>query len=215
MASAPLPDPQWSQAASVCIACGYSLEGLPQTGQCPECGATYEAFQLVLWGVPRTSSHTSGMRRLFWILIITAAVVHAHGWAFELMLGGVWLASIVTVFLAGAIVTMLVTGPRERRGTERFIITPGGIARVAAKFDPASRRLDTVFIPWGAADTFSVERISPFWKRLRVGRLGEDAGGPMRDVVFDAGIRCPDDSAAPVETAIRSNMQSPRPQHQQ
>jgi len=55
MAGGPLPDPQWSQAASICIACGYSLSGLSATGKCPECGASYEAFQLVLAGIPRRS----------------------------------------------------------------------------------------------------------------------------------------------------------------
>jgi hypothetical protein len=204
MAKGPLPDPQWSQSASVCIACGYSLQGLPTRGQCPECGAGYEDFQLVLYGVPR-ATHRPGLRRVIWAALITLCVIHLYTLIIQIVFRPM-LALMTSVILGGGVVAMLVTGPRERRVTERFIVTKGGIARVAMKFDPAARRLDTIFVVWGNADAVDVQRLSLFWKRLRVGNQVEGRAGRMRDVIFDAGFRCPDADTERVRDAIHANM---------
>lgn len=204
MATGSLPDPQWSQSANICIACGYSLQGLSATGQCPECGAGYEDFQLVLYGVPR-SPHAPGPRRALWAVLMVACVVHFYTIGAQIIFRPM-LALMISVVLVTGVIAMLVTGPRERRGTERFIVTKGGIARVAMKFDPAARRLDTIFVRWGMADTVNIQRISSFWKRLRIGNLGEGPRARMRDVIFDAGFRCPDADAQRVHDAIHANM---------
>ena len=34
----------------VCPDCGYSLEGLPEEGHCPECGRRYDSSLIVLYG---------------------------------------------------------------------------------------------------------------------------------------------------------------------
>lgn len=207
MVKGPLPDPQWSQSASICIACGYSLEGLPRVGQCPECGSGYEDFQLVLFGVPR-SSHASGPRRIFWAVLITLCVTHLYTLSIQVTYRP-WIALVFSLVLVACVIALLVTGPRERRGTERFIVAKGGIARVAMKFDPASRRLDTIFVPWGTADTVNIERISTFWKRLTIGNLASGLHGPMRNAIFDAGFRCPDADVERVREAIPRSMLGP------
>jgi hypothetical protein len=141
-----------------------------------------------------------------WGIFIGGWCVHAYTWSLWLAWGGLYLVGAITGVLAIGIIWLVATGPRERRGTERFVVTPSGIARVASKVDPGSRRLDTIFIPWGVSDRAQVERISPVWKRLRIGRLSEGLYGRMRDIVFDAGFRCPDADAAAVQDAIQGNI---------
>jgi hypothetical protein len=209
MAKPPLPDPQWSNAVPICVVCGYSLTGLPTNGQCPECGAHYEAAQLVLAGVPRNSTNTSWQRKVIWAVLMVFGTIHAYTWTLQVFRYPI-LFLVISAALAGAVIAMLATGPRERRGTERFIIAPSGIARVAANFDPAARRLDTVFIPWGHADAVNLQRISPFWRRLRIGQLSEGLHGPMRNIIFDAGIRCPDKDDDSVRTLIQNYLQNAR-----
>lgn len=143
MPRAPLPDPTWTEAAAVCIGCGYSLQGLAVPGRCPECGAHYEARQLILAGVARTPA--SAPRRLAWIAIGGLIVILSQLWPFFLFVRGLWL--VLLLILAAAIIggaIILTLRPRDRHGTERFCLTPSGLARVPAAFDPAAQRLAAI-----------------------------------------------------------------------
>lgn len=193
MPRAPLPDPTWTEAAEVCVGCGYSLKGLPVPGRCPECGAHYEARQLILAGVPHSPSSTSLPRRAVWIVLIVAMGLLSQVWPFFLSPNRWFIPVVILGGILIAAALLLATGPRERHGSERFCITPSGLARVPATFDPAAQRLDSAFLPWSDCNTFDLKRISPVWRRLRIGRRGPH--GHLANIRFDAGIRCPDASA--------------------
>jgi hypothetical protein len=209
MARASLPDPDWTDAAIACTGCGYSLRGLPVPGRCPECGHGYEARQLILAGIPAAIAPGSPMRGIAWAAIITLGVVQAYTTMLQVAFLHWTVPLGLVTLIVGAVVAMLLTGPRERRGTERFCITPAGLARLPAHFDPASARFDNAMIPWSSCDAVDLKRISPVWRRLRIGRAAPN--GKLTDVRFQAGIRCPDAAADIVLSTIRQYLAPPTP----
>jgi hypothetical protein len=62
----------------VCPSCGYSLEGLPGEGRCPECGRHYNQSVVVLHGWARgqhASVHTAPFRTAVWLWVAQSAYV--------------------------------------------------------------------------------------------------------------------------------------------
>ncbi len=47
------------RAAPTCYGCGYSLEGLPLEGRCPECGERYVAGAVPIWLDSHAAPHCS------------------------------------------------------------------------------------------------------------------------------------------------------------
>ncbi len=200
-----LPEPEWAERPGFCVSCAYSLDGLAAPGVCPECGLAFGDRQLVLSGVPNAMKSSSGWRRAAWAVLFVAMILHWQTWVFQIRYG--WWAPIAVFGVLGlGVVWLLLTGPRERRGTERFIVTEGGITRVVPRTKAAGESIGSLFIPWGMSDSVHIKRISPFWKRLRVGRA---VGRTLQDVVFDAGIRCRDGVDAHVRQTIEQYLGAP------
>ena len=199
----PLPDPQWTEGPQECIGCGYSLEGLAIPGKCPECGVPFDSQVMVLHGVPRSSSGTPLWRRLVWIATAVFLFVLVQFWPLLLMVS--WVILVVGfVACLGAMAFMLATGKRERAGTERFMFTSAGLARLPAKRGDRGAAMDSVFIPFSALGKFRVQTISPVWRRIRVYM---PTSHTAEQLVFDAGFRCPSEHVdrviATIEAAIR------------
>lgn len=117
-----------------------------------------------------------------------------------------WMAVGLFVFVIGGLIWFVVSSPRERRGAERFAFTPSGVARLPLA---QTESADRVFLPWQGANRIEVKRIGPFWRRVRIGQAVP--GGQLGNIIFDAGVRCPDQHADDVEAVIRSLMESSRP----
>ncbi len=203
-----LQDPVWTDSADLCVGCGYSLHGLAAPGRCPECGAAYGTGQLVLTGIVHRSRSISVGRRVAWIAVVTCAVLLSVFWAVLLILQVLLLIGLIAATLGGAI-ALWVTGPRERSGVERLVITPAGVARVALRANSERAKLDTLLTPFDGANSVEVTRVSPVWRRLRVRVVTKDASGKANvRQVFDAGFRCPDSHAPEVERVVREFLQA-------
>jgi uncharacterized protein (DUF58 family) len=198
----PLPDPHWTELPESCVGCGYSLAGLAVPGVCPECGVPYEQGCLTLAGVPRRSS-SSTLRRAGWIGLIAVAAIYSQ--VFLALLFFLWWAALVgaVVILAG-LAGMYVTSPRERSGSERFLVTRAGIVRSPQVVRTSDNSQHSVLIPWGSANTVELKRISSVWRRLRVGTGNPSGRGSPDSVIFDAGIRCTDEAVEEVQRTIES-----------
>jgi hypothetical protein len=183
----PLPFPTLVDLGTqACLACGYSLEGIPSPGDCPECGLAFDegVSALMIHGVPKTIGGPR-WRKVVWIIIAVAAFVFAQGMVFWIrypLLALAW----VGVIVASA-VGMAVTNRQKKTGTEIIVFTRFGIGQWSnTKKDEDDR--NSMFIPWqGVKRGATIKRISSVWSRLKIRSVDEK--GKHR-VNFDSGIRC-------------------------
>ena len=205
-----LPEPSFVQHAPFCLCCGYNLEGLPPPpGACPECGVAYINDHLMLVGIPKhMTKNTSPIRRVIWGAFLAMAIGFYFLWGF-LVFSYPWVAAAWAAAILGCLVWLLATSQRERAVYERFVITSGGIARLPYKMLEGETNIDTVYAAWGSADSFVIERVGPYWKRLVIGNV--DVNNKVVNPVFEAGFRCSDENAMLVRTAMEQAMRKSRP----
>jgi hypothetical protein len=81
----------------VCPICGYSLQGLPGQGICPECGKAYDSSELILHGWARGKhanlANTRGTRFVLaflpggWLLYLWFTAAFTFAWRMALLAG--------------------------------------------------------------------------------------------------------------------------------
>lgn len=201
MARQALPDPQFTAQESGCLACAYPLTGLGAAGSCPECGAAYGGDVVVLHGVPGRVSAGPLWRRLVWVAITVVAVLFSQLFVVLLISPATRVvAGVLFLALAGGVIAMLATSRRERAGSERMIFTQAGIRQMPMRGHDTSPDRVEAFMEWGLANAVELRRVSPFWRRVRIGYVS--APGRRMTLIFDAGVRCPDDAAPRVEALL-------------
>lgn len=194
-----LPNPEWTGHSVICIGCEYSLAGLVAPGICPECSTPFDKDQVLLHGV--IYSHGgSPARRLSWLTYLAFAVPYVwFGWAMVIPFAGLWgsLVGFGIVVAWGAV--LLITNPRDRKGTQRFVIGRSGIATLPGTAQTDTTTLHASLIPWDAVASIQLQRISSNWKRLRVRPSAR--GSHVRHRLI-AGFRCGDEDAARIQQMI-------------
>jgi hypothetical protein len=198
-----LPDPVWTSLTGLCVVCGYSLDGLAAPGRCPECGAPFDLRQLVVCGVFEGSRGGWTVRTWGWVglsvslFILIQCMVPMLAWSWEVTLA-------LLLALVGGVIWMIASNKRERSGSERFVFSGAGIARLPLKQPTSGVKLDSAFVPWGNASVVELQKISPVWWKLRIG----EPSGEAVTWVFKAGVRCPLEGADRLRGEIRALMES-------
>ncbi|MBX3376971.1 MAG: hypothetical protein KF678_08210 [Phycisphaeraceae bacterium] len=197
-----LPDPQWSEAAALCPACGYSLTGLAFPVTCPECGQLHTGRQFIVHGVPSIRSATKPWRLAAIIILCTGSfcLLQALGFFLAMNLGWLFLFIIGTLILAT--IALIVTGGRGRNGSKcRMIFVDRGVYLTPLKIDAAKEiSADQGFIRFSGDERATLTPVGTAWAHLRLAR-------PDGTVPFRAGIRCPreraDELLATIDELIR------------
>lgn len=201
----PLPDPQFLDPPTWCLACGYALDGIPAPGACPECGQRFPAAYLVLGGIVQGSSRNRG-RSALWIGLGAAwYILGSFGIMLAIMISPA-LALALVVVLVGSVVVMIMTSKRDRRGSEQLVFSHGVIGgRSIEKTKKKGKKKNAPANTAGEVDriapglSFELRRVSPVWRSLRIGSAN---GNRVKSAVFRAGVRCTDQDEAMVRSAI-------------
>jgi hypothetical protein len=213
--AAELPNPAWLASTAICVGCDYKLEGLAAAGLCPECGAPFDAATLILYGVPRTSTASSPLRRLLWIIVVTTFIVTISLWPVLLRISG-YLLLVTLIATVGGVIVLIAGSRRERSGIEKIVISQSHLVRVASdlrstKSSGAEQaNPDPIRIPWAGVSGFRLDRISSVWYRLRIGE--SSPVGVLERVQLDAGVRCPDAQVQELRMVLSERIQTARAQ---
>jgi hypothetical protein len=107
----------------ICPVCGYSLNGLPDVGVCPECGEKYDTSEIILYGWP-CGSHASPLNDFGSgvLLILVLGAIGGFLWSW-----GITYVRVVvippTVVVGVLIISRWI---RDRRGTVQVRLTNRG-----------------------------------------------------------------------------------------
>lgn len=204
MTPPPLPPTHRTVKLDKCPACDYSFRGLPGVGRCPECGFTYDEDTFILHGISRGMSTTSTGRKIGWIFIGLGAWLGPQALMMLAFDPGNEAALIMACFgivWAGALVYLLITGKRERRGIEPFLFAAGGFGSCAG-LNPNDDKVDLT--RWEQIDDVQLRRIGPTWRRLRIGKVNRH--GKLYDIALDAGVSCDEPGAAHVLKVLKKRI---------
>ncbi len=181
----PLPFPRVVERPEDCLGCGYSLEGIPAPGSCPECGLPFEhgLSGLQIAGVAKKSAGPA-WRRAVWIVIAIVAFLYGNLIAI-LFINSPIIALVILAALIAGVVGMALTSPSKKGvGSEFFTFVQGGFSRWPVGADPSVRE----FRSWdGVNPGVTLKPVSRVWASMSVVQFDERG---KREVLLSGGFRC-------------------------
>ena len=180
-----------------CLSCGYSLEGLPAPGACPECGLEFYGgiSSIRIAGVAKRGPGPK-WRKPVWVVLFIATFLWVQGIGVMWMTGMLWLSLLLFAAIVAGMVAMGVTAKQGSVGSEYFSITEAGFGRIPT----GEKARLTEFVPWGeGTPAVRIERVGKYWAKIHLVRKTTDA---KPEVLLDAGFRCPAEDLLVVEQLI-------------
>ena len=190
-------DPANPLRLTACIECGYSLQGLPDGGACPECGAAYDQETVVLHGWARGSHANIGNaspRIVLWFSIPLALFVSAFVMLALARQRVPW-PWVIPVLMIGLMLW------RRRTGTSSTVLEVHLNPTGCVEIDRTALRVRREFTPWTMLDRIEIEPLDPERRRLRIGRYPNWFGLAPR-LTVDAEVRCTQEQAAALRARI-------------
>jgi hypothetical protein len=182
---------------SACIECGYSLQGLPDAGACPECGTAYDQETVVLHGWARGSHANLGNaspRIVLWISMPLALFVIVYVMQFRALHRTPW-PILIPVVMVGLLLW------RRWTGALPTVLQVHLSAAGCAEIDRTALRVCREFTPWTKLDRIEIEPLESDRHRLRVGKYPNWFGLAPR-LTIDAEVQCTGEQAAALRRRI-------------
>jgi hypothetical protein len=187
----------------VCPACGYSLQGLPEEGVCPECGQKYNQAVIVLHGWGR-GTHASVHTSPLWLAVGLCALNCFNLIYLFIFLRRTWFIGPVVLICAAPII--LIFWRRRKTtlpGLVQVLVSSGGCAQLD---NPTSRRTVPP-TPWTSVADVDFFPLGNGHYRLRM--LTQRGRWRFASTPVDAEVRLDPDKAQVLRQRIREWRKSP------
>jgi len=182
---------------SACIQCGYSLQGLPDVGACPECGAAYDQETVVLHGWARGSHANLGNaspRIVLWISMPLALFVAAYLMLFFAGHRTPW-----PLLFPMVMVSLMLW--RRWTSTSSTVLQVHLNRTGCVEIDRTALRVRQDFTPWTKLDRIEIEPLDGERHWLRIGKHPNWFGLAPR-LTVDAEVQCTPEQAAALRARI-------------
>jgi len=179
-----------------CPRCDYLLRGLPEEGQCPECGLKYDNETIVLEGVSREKSQIPRSRVVLWLLIILGFMCWPSLCMVpsSILTGGsprdisTAISLVVWIVWISLFIYLLLTRKRNRSGMQMYFLSKEGFGLCADL--KSGQPINTLLHSWDDVNTFHLKPHSQTWQLLRIGWEWVPGDSRRSRDYLNIGFRC-------------------------